>query len=219
MRAFVLTDIHGKNDLFRKALKIIGLKKTDKLFILGDVIDRGEDSKGLLDTILLLLDSGFDINCLIGNHEKLFLDAFLDYNKLNLWLINGGNKTLSSFLTSSIEKIPQKYVNLIKSFKYHIEYEQYILVHAALNMKIEKPFSDIQTLIWEREPFKFLDESWLGDRKLIHGHNPTNQSEIQNSIHNNSPIISVDNGVYMNKEGFGNLCIMELNSMQIKFIQ
>ncbi len=219
MRAFVLTDIHGKNELFRKALKLIGLKKTDKLFILGDVIDRGEDSKGLLDTILLLKESGFDINCLIGNHEKMFLDAFLDYNNLNLWLMNGGSKTLSSFLTSSIEKIPQKYVDLIRSFRYHIEYEQFILVHAALNMKIENPYSDMKTLLWERDPFKFLDAKWLDGRKIIHGHNPKKQSDIQDSILDNSPIISVDNGVYMNKEGFGSLCVMELNSLKTKFIK
>ena len=160
MRVFVLTDIHGENELFRKALKEIGLKKTDKLILLGDLIDRGNNSKGVLDTIILLLDNGFDVTCLIGNHEQMFLDAFEDLNKLNLWLMNGGDKTLSSFLTSSIEKIPPKYIKLLKSFKYYHEYELYILVHAAVNMKIENPFSDLKTLVWERNPLEYLDKNW-----------------------------------------------------------
>lgn len=219
MRTFVLTDIHGKNDLFRTTLKQVGLKKSDKLILLGDLIDRGEDSKGLIDTILLLKDSGFDITCLIGNHEKMFLDAFEGVNNLNLWLMNGGDKTLSSFLTSSIEKIPSKYINFIKSFKYYHEFEQYILVHAGLNMKISNPYSDLNTLVWEREPLKYLDENWLGNRMLIHGHNPTTQTSIEESIKNNSPIISIDNGVYMKKDGYGSLCIMELSTKELKFIK
>jgi serine/threonine protein phosphatase 1 len=219
MRVFVLTDIHGKNDLFRKALKQIGLKKADKLILLGDLIDRGKNSKGVLDTIFLLLESGFDITCLIGNHEQMFLDSFEDINKLNLWLMNGGDKTLSSFLTSSIEKIPPKYIKLLKSFKYYHEHEQYILVHAALNMKIENPYSDLKTLVWERDPFEYLDKNWLGKRTVVHGHNPTIKSSIEESINNNSPIISIDNGVYMVKEGYGSMCVLELTSKDLKFIK
>lgn len=213
-----MTDIHGKNELFRKALKEVKLKKTDKLILLGDIIDRGEDTKGILDTIFLLLDNGFDITCLIGNHEKMFLDAFFSIEKFNLWMINGGDKTLSSFLTSSIDKIPAKYISLIKSFKYHYIYEQYILVHAALNMKIEDPFSDIETIIWNRNPYEYIDKEWMNNRILIHGHNPISQKEIIDSIHMNNPIINIDNGVYMKKDGFGSLCVMELNQKIINFI-
>jgi len=219
MRVFVLTDIHGENELFRKALKEIGLKKTDKLILLGDLIDRGNNSKGVLDTIILLLDNGFDVTCLIGNHEQMFLDAFEDLNKLNLWLMNGGDKTLSSFLTSSIEKIPPKYIKLLKSFKYYHEYELYILVHAAVNMKIENPFSDLKTLVWERNPLEYLDKNWLKNRRLIHGHNPTIQSKIKEAIINGSSVISIDNGVYMDKEGYGSMCVFELTNKDLKFIK
>ncbi len=218
MKVFVLTDIHGQNNLFRKALKEVALKKSDKLIILGDMIDRGRNSKGVLDTIFLLLNEGFDITCLMGNHEKLFLDAFLSTNDLNSWLMNGGDKTLSSFLTSSIEKIPQRYIDFFKSLKYHYEFEQYILVHAALNMKISNPFSDIETLIWEREPLKYFDEGWLQGRKVIHGHSPISQKEIMSAICENSPILNIDNGTYVKKEGFGGLCVLELKKNEIKFV-
>jgi len=217
-RVFVIADIHGKNTFFRKTLKEIGLKKTDKLVLLGDIIDRGEDTKGTLDTILLLLENGFDIICLIGNHEKMFLDAFNNTNNLNLWLLNGGDKTLSSFLTSSIEKIPRKYIDLIKSFRNYYLYDKYILVHAALNMKIENPFSDTEVIIWSREPSKFINNEWLGNRLLIHGHNPIDKNEILTSIRENDRIVNIDNGVYMRKEGYGGMCVLELKTHTINFI-
>lgn len=219
MRIFVITDLHGKNELFRKSLKEIGLKKTDKLILLGDIIDRGEDSKGLLDTIILLKEHSFDVTCLMGNHEQMLLDAHLNVNNLNLWLLNGGDKTLSSFLTSSLDKIPKKYIDFIKSFKYYYEFEQFIFVHAALNMLIDNPFSDIKTILWERNPLDFLDMNWLGDRKLIHGHNPIEKEKIQDSITNNESIISIDNGVYMNKNNHGAMCILELKELKLKFVQ
>jgi serine/threonine protein phosphatase 1 len=218
-RTFLISDIHGNNELFRKSLKQIGLKKTDKLLLLGDLIDRGSDSKGVLDTIFLLLDNGFEVDCLIGNHEKMLLDAYLNTNNLNLWLVNGGDKTLSSFLTGSIEKIPKKYQDFIKSFKYFIETDGFIFVHAALNMNIENPYSDTDTMLWEREPLKHLNDGWLKNRKLIHGHHPKSQDAILKSILNNEKVIGIDNGTYLKKEGYGTLCVLELETLNVKFIK
>ena len=219
MRTFVISDIHGNNELFRKSLKEIEFKKTDKLILLGDLIDRGGDSKGVLDTIFLLIENGFDLECLMGNHEKLLLDAPLNTNNLTQWLLNGGDKTLSSFLTSSIEKIPSKYIKLINTFKYFIEYQSFILVHAALNMKIDNPFTDVNTILRERDPFKYLNLEWLGSRKLVHGHNPKDKNFIIQSIENNEKIICVDNGSYLNKENYGTLCVLQLENLKLNFVK
>lgn len=219
MRTFVISDIHGNNVAFRKALKHVKLKKTDRLIILGDFIDRGEDSKGVLDTILLLKDHNFDLVCLKGNHEQMLLDAFDNVNNLNSWLKNGGEKTLLSFLTSSINKIPSKYIDLIKSFTYYYENDNFIFVHASLNMTIENPFTDIETILWEREPFKYYDESWIKNRKLIHGHSPTAQNIITSSIENKSKIICIDNGSFLKREEYGSICILELENYKYNFIR
>jgi serine/threonine protein phosphatase 1 len=217
MRVFVISDIHGNDELFRRSLKKVKLKKSDKLFILGDIIDRGKNSKGVLDTIFLLLDSGFDIECVKGNHEQMFLDSFSDNNMFNQWMLNGGDKTLMSFLTNSIHRIPTKYVNFIKSFKNHIEFKNFILVHAALNMNIENPFSDIQTILWERKPENFLNKNWLKDRILIHGHTPKSKEFIINSIKNNDSIICIDNGNFLQREDYGSLAIINLENLDIEF--
>jgi serine/threonine protein phosphatase 1 len=217
MRTFVISDIHGKNAVFRKALKSVKLKKKDTLIILGDLIDRGDNSKGVLDTIFLLKDHGFNVELVLGNHEKMFLDSFHDEKEHTKWMINGGDKTLMSFLTSKIEKIPKKYIELISSSKNYLIKDNFILVHAGLNMKIQDPFSDIKTILWERKPKELLNKKWLGNRIIIHGHTPQKKTEIISQL--SERIIGIDNGNYLNKkDDFGSLTILELGSMKIQFI-
>jgi serine/threonine protein phosphatase 1 len=219
MSTFVISDIHGNNELFRRLLKQIRLQKADRLILLGDLIDRGVDSKGVLDTIILLKDNGFNLECLMGNHEQMLLDALLNVNNLNVWLLNGGDKTLISFLTKSIEKIPLKYIDLVASFKYYLEMGSFIFVHAALNMHIDEPFSDINTILWERNPYKYLNVNWINNRRLIHGHNPKSQEEILKAIENDDKIICIDNGIYLKKPDFGTLCVLELETFKAIFFK
>lgn len=219
MRTFAISDIHGNNELFRRALKQVGLKKSDRLILLGDLIDRGQDSKEVLDTIFLLIENGFKLDMLFGNHEQMFLDAFENTNNLTHWLINGGDKTLISFLTSSISKIPLKYIDLIRSFKYSLEVDNFIFVHATLNMTIGNPFDDKQTILWERNPYKYFNPDWLNSRIIVHGHNPISQDGIIESISNNESLISIDNGTYQSKPKFGSLCIFQLENKNVRFIQ
>jgi serine/threonine protein phosphatase 1 len=219
MRTYVISDIHGNNVLFRKALKDIKLTKSDRLVLLGDLIDRGEDSKGVLDTVLLLIEHDFRVDLVRGNHEQMLLDALDSSTKLTHWLLNGGGKTLSSFLTSSIERIPLEYIEFIRTFKFYIEIDQYILVHAALNMKIENPFEDKQTMLWERKAEEFSDKDWLKGRLLVHGHNPIEENQIIASIFSGKQIVCIDNGSFLRTEGYGSICVFQLESKQVKLIK
>jgi len=219
MRTFVISDIHGNNESFKKALKHIELKKTDTLVLLGDLIDKGYDSKGVLDTIFLLQENKFNLICIKGNHEEMLIEAFHDYSKLNNWLLNGGKETLLSFLTSSIEKIPTKYIDLIKSFKYYHQIDNFIFVHAALNMLIKNPFEDINSMLWSREQEKLLNEKWLSGRVIIHGHSPTDKEDIIMSIKNKKEIICIDNGSFMKRLGYGSICVLQLENFNLNFIK
>ena|SRR5688572_22293029 len=219
MRTFVIPDIHGNNKLFRKALKEVGLRKSDRLILLGDLIDRGRESKEVLDTIFMLMETGFDIKVIRGNHEQMLLDALADNKTIGFWLVNGGDRTLSSFLTSSIDKIPIKYINFINSLPYYVEVNNCILVHAALNMRTENPFSDIKTMLWERNPEKVANLKWLGNRTIIHGHQPRSQADIEHSIAGGDKILGIDNGTYLQAPGFGSLCIYELETKTPVFVK
>ncbi|WP_181369450.1 metallophosphoesterase family protein [Flavobacterium album] len=219
MSTYIISDIHGCNKTFRQALKKVSLKKTDKLILLGDLIDRGHDSKGVIDTVILLQNHGFDVTCIKGNHEQMLLDALDDtFAKVN-WIRNGGNKTLQSFLTSDINGIPKAYIDFIKSFDDYFVAENYIFVHAGINMTIENPYSDKESLLWLRDWKVLYNADWLAGRKVIHGHTPMTAFEIIEQFKSEDlQVYGIDGGAYIvNDEGYGELCVLELETKKMVF--
>lgn len=82
-RMFAIGDIHGCFQPFKHLVETkINLKPTDKLFLIGDYIDRGPDSKEVIDYIIHLQKNGFDIVPLLGNHEALCLEAYENKDKM-----------------------------------------------------------------------------------------------------------------------------------------
>lgn len=219
MSTYIISDIHGCNVTFRKALKKVALKKTDNLILLGDLIDRGNDSKGVLDTIILLKQHGFNVRCIKGNHEQMLLDALNGTFEKVQWIRNGGKQTLQSFLTSDISGIPKNYIELISSFEDYFLFGNFIFVHAGLNMTLENPFEDRHSLLWIRDWQSVYNKNWLGEKILIHGHTPAKYFQIEQQL--NDPDLQVwgiDSGVYLREEdGYGKLCILELESKRILF--
>jgi len=71
MRQIAISDIHGCARTFQALLDKIQLSTNDQLYLLGDYIDRGPDSKGVIDTILGLINAGYRVQTLMGNHEKM----------------------------------------------------------------------------------------------------------------------------------------------------
>jgi serine/threonine protein phosphatase 1 len=86
-------------------------------------------------------------------------------------------------------------------------------------MHIDEPFSDINTILWERNPYKYLNVNWINNRRLIHGHNPKSQEEILKAIENDDKIICIDNGIYLKKPDFGTLCVLELETFKAIFFK
>lgn len=218
MSTYIISDIHGCNKTFRKALKSVALKKADNLILLGDLIDRGPDSKGVLDTVILLRDHGFNVICIKGNHEQMLIDALDDTYEKVQWIRNGGKQTLNSFLTSDISGIPQSYIDLIRSFEDYYLVEDFILVHAGLDMTLENPFEDKYSLFWLRDWKSVFNKSWLGKRIVIHGHTPSKDVLIKDQFNLDSQVWGIDGGVYLrDEEGYGKLCVFKLESKQVYF--
>ncbi|PIQ21920.1 MAG: serine/threonine protein phosphatase, partial [Cytophagales bacterium CG18_big_fil_WC_8_21_14_2_50_42_9] len=146
---YTISDIHGCANTFRHLVnEVIQLKPTDELFLLGDYIDRGPDSKGVIDFIQELQKSGIQVRTLSGNHEAMMLDALEDPEYFNHWMLNGGKQTLASFGVKSIREIPQSYWLFLRQLEYYIELEDYLLVHAGFNFKAEDPFTDTHSMLW-----------------------------------------------------------------------
>ena len=214
-RRFVIPDIHGCEMTFSRLLKdVIRLQKTDSLYLLGDTIDRGPRSKGVIDTISNLRAEGYEVHPLRGNHEDMLLKSCRDRTYFHLWMLNGGSATLTSFGVEDGCEIPLPYRSFIESWPYYIELPDYILVHGGLNFRIADPLTDTEAMLWSRDVT--AHKELIGGRRLIGGHTPLRREEIRHSI--NQDRIMLDNGcVYKGEPGLGSLAALELNAMTLYF--
>jgi len=143
---FAISDMHGCLKTFNALLKEIKFKKSDKLYILGDMIDRGPDSAGVVQRILDLKAEGYKVECLMGNHEHMMLQyARLPQFGFNrdagdLWKQNGGDKCLDSYgmhdrdtRQNFWEHLPLNHRSFFETLPYYIKLKNYVLVHAGLN--------------------------------------------------------------------------------------
>jgi serine/threonine protein phosphatase 1 len=218
-KIYCVGDIHGCSATLEDLLlKKISLQKSDKLIFIGDYIDRGKDSKGVIDIILNLFIKKFDVTCLLGNHEEMFIDSFADDDIYEHWVTKcGGNFTLNSFNITTYDELDEKYLYFFKTLlHYHTLYGKYIFVHAGLNFSRHNLFEDKYSLLWKRDTT--IDYEKLGDRTIIHGHTPQPFEETQsqlNHIHQNK-IVNVDNGcVFAANQNLGQLTAVELTEMKL----
>ena len=199
MRIIAISDIHAHIKTFRKLIENqVKLTKKDKLFLLGDYVHRGPSDEGVLDYILKLQAEGYQVECLLGNHEFM-------------WIKEHSEAGIS---------IPNKYMNFFSNCKPYIEYEDFIFVHAGLNFSKENPLSliDNDDLFWIRNWYDDIDYDWLSNRTIIHGHTPINEARIRKRTNNHRQAIGIDNGCFVNvKEGMGQLCALDLTNWKLYF--
>ena len=213
---WIIPDIHGCAKTLQTLLEnLLKVTKQDKLYFLGDYIDRGPDGKGVIDYLTHLQKEEYDVHFLKGNHEELCVKAFEADQKKRLfgkhpeqkdWEAVGGKTTLESFGVKHPREIPQQYIDWMNSCLPFIELENYILVHAGMNFKIDDPFSDEHSMMWTR---KFnVNFAKSHGKKVIHGHIPVDYSFMSLVVANNDAydFIALDNGVFVtDKPGLGNL--------------
>lgn len=210
-RLLAIGDIHGCYHEFERLIEQeLQLTKDDKLILLGDYIDRGSQSKEVLDYIILLIEDGFDLIPLMGNHEDQLLKALVDFQQNVTWNYNGGNTTLLSFGVDEPTKIDAKYIAFIKSLKYyHIE-NDLIFVHAGLNDNAFNPYNDTYQMLWSRNS-KYCNPVLIG-KTIIHGHTPISFENCEKIVSSNSNVINLDTGcVYKEKKGFGKLTALDIH--------
>lgn len=231
MRQWVIPDIHGCcKTLIALVEQKIKPTKEDELIFLGDYVDRGPNSKGVIDYLMQLQQSEIRTICLLGNHEEAMLHAhqkelknknkfsiFPKQNKpLMFWLNIGGDATLESFNAKKVSQIPTSYFEWIEQLEYYYETEEFIVVHAGLNFEIEDPFSDKNAMTKVRD-FQ-VDFEKTNQRRIVHGHVQLSLEFIRSSIEDHvHPFIGLDNGcVHRKRIGMGNLIALELNSKKLE---
>jgi serine/threonine protein phosphatase 1 len=221
MSKYAISDIHGCLKTFEAMLDKIALTQSDTLMLLGDYVDRGPDSKGVIDLIMKLKTEGYQVQCLLGNHEHDFLKSLTMDKVKKLWGHGGGFQTLNSFGVELIEDVPQIYVDFMRNLPRYIESDGFIFCHAGLNFKYDNPFEDTEALIWERDWHRKISYQWLGERIIVHGHTPTNRADIQNMFAtlDEGQFIDIDCGCFqadtMQDRGF--LCCFDYENRALHF--
>ena len=171
---YAIGDIHGCAILLDRLLDQIAAHAGDrphKLVFLGDYIDRGPDSAAVLRTVSRLNWAEPDrVTCLMGNHERMLLDAIQTPSAAAHWMYNGGEATMDSFGARDIAGIPRDTLDWIEALPtLHGDHARWY-VHAGLRPGTEAHASDPHDRLWIREPF--LEGEHDFGRHVVHGHTP-----------------------------------------------
>ncbi|MCX6335195.1 MAG: metallophosphoesterase family protein [Bacteroidia bacterium] len=214
-RLIAIADIHGcYKPFYELVVKTIDLKKADRLILLGDYIDRGMQSKEVIDFIIDLKEKGFDIIPLAGNHEAMLLDSYTDPAMLYLWIMNSGETTLQSFGVLNVQDIEKGYIDFFSGLKYYESTGNYLFVHAGFNDGDADPFSDTNHMIWESR--LSYENPVLWGKTIIHGHRPKTLDFVKKQIDKRTGVIPIDTGcVYGLEMGYGFLSALDVNGMKL----
>ncbi len=226
-RRLVISDIHGFSRTFRTLVtEKIGLTSRDQLFLLGDYINKGKDSSGVLDFIMELQEGHFQVFPILGNHEENLLNAWAEYvriRKADIEIDFASQIDALDLLNPKGELAPN-YAQFLKTLPYYYELDRFYLVHAGFNFNRNKPLEDTRSMVRIRN----FTQNPTG-KTIVHGHQVTPLALIRQKISERSLVIPLDNGCYhgatfrgMVANAFGkdtgNLCGLDLDTFEL-FVQ
>ena len=209
-RIYAIGDVHGRNDKLHALLKKIDKDDFDrgaadtKVIFLGDLVDRGPESKQVLDTTLALSKSNDNIRFLMGNHEEVMLSAATgDEKSVRFFYKIGGKETILSYDISKTEfqslsmeqlaerlpsLIPQEHITFMQSFEDMIIIGDYAFVHAGIRPEIALDEQKPKDLRWIRE--RFIHHDGDHEKIIVYGHT-ISKTEVEDRSR-----IGIDTGAY-----------------------
>ncbi|SIN78064.1 serine/threonine protein phosphatase 1 [Singulisphaera sp. GP187] len=171
-RLIAIGDIHGCSVALKTLLDAINPQADDTIVVLGDVIDRGPDSKGCVES-LIDLAGRCHLILLRGNHEEMLFNALESRSELHGWLKFGGQQTLDSYAQGSgPEDIPSDHLRFLRSGRPYFETNQFIFVHASYNHDMSMPDQASDAILrWESvTPHRMRPHN--SNKSVIAGHTP-----------------------------------------------
>ena len=166
-RTLAIGDIHGSLVALETLAQEMNFSKEDTLIFLGDYVDRGPQSKGVLDWLMDHQEK-LNIITLKGNHEIMMLDAIDDLTLFSFWAMNGGIETLHSFGCLP-EEIDRKYLDFMDNCQLYHETKDHIFIHAGCVPDLPLDAQGPETLCWLR--FRNL-KAHQSNKVIICGHTP-----------------------------------------------
>jgi serine/threonine protein phosphatase 1 len=175
---YAIGDVHGRLDLLRQAVGAISEHVGDRPFrviFLGDYVDRGPDSRGVVE-FLIDLQRRWPAVCLKGNHEQLMLQAITEpgRRRLERWLEYGGDQTLRSYglgPQDDLAAVPAEHLRWMAALPRTTSDKHRIYVHAGLMPGTPAHRQNDETCLWIRERFLQASASEF-EAHVVHGHTP-----------------------------------------------
>ncbi len=209
-RVYAIGDIHGRNDLLQQLIeKIIADdgesgEAHSELIFLGDLIDRGPDSAGVIETAMALKNELGDVRFLMGNHEEVFLAAATgDEKAVRFFNRIGGKETILSYPMTMKEfieldmaelaarlpsLIPAEHIDFVRGFEDQIVIGDYAFVHAGIKPGVPLSEQKPKHLRWIREEFIAVREPF--EKVIVYGHT------ISDDVVEKGNRIGIDTGAY-----------------------
>ncbi len=206
MGLIAIGDVHGCARTLEALIDQINPSQDDHLVFVGDYVDRGPDSKGVINFLFNLRE---DHTCtfLRGNHEALMLD-YLDRGEFEMWRVNGGIPTLESYRASKDKiEIPESHVTFLRQTKLFYDAPEFFFVHAGLRpeFSIDENLQrgDERVFLWERSHLHARKFAW--EKPIVCGHTPHSEPI------NRDKLIMIDTGcVYHTHPMLGRLTAVRL---------
>lgn len=195
-RMLVIGDIHGCYRAFDRLLAFIQLEPSDTLVTLGDYVDRGPQSRQVLDRLISLKQT-HNLLALRGNHEQMMASAIDDPQMARHWMVCGGGATLDSYNAmcgklALLSDIPKHHWQFLNSLLPYLETDQYIFVHAGVDPDLPMENQREQTLYWQG-----YNDAFPGHRSgklVICGH----ELQLSGCPATNGKSICIDTGAWYN---------------------
>jgi serine/threonine protein phosphatase 1 len=205
MALIAIGDIHGCAGSLEDLLRVLDPGADDHLVYVGDYVDRGPDSRGVID-IVLDLSQSVECTFLRGNHEAFFLEYLQDGFSPN-WSVNGGDDTLESYRRDGHIDVPDAHIDFLNRTKLFHETDEFVFVHAGLRpeLTVQKnlQLADEHVFLWERAHMATTRRNW--EKTVVCGHTPVTEPL------NERQLINIDTGcVYYNRPGLGKLTAVRL---------
>lgn len=175
MTRYVIGDIHGCGKALRGLLGALALSQADEIVFLGDYVDRGPDSRGVIDQLIALQDD-VQVRLLRGNHEVMMQAVVQGGLDAATWLRSGGNTTVASY-GGSIAKIPTRHVEFLQNLQRYHETPHEIFVHAMYDPEIAIDLQNDDLTYWTHLPTPPPAPHQSGKRVFV-GHTPQANGEV-----------------------------------------
>ena len=170
---YAVGDIHGQIHMLEALVERVPFQEEDEIVFLGDYIDRGRDSKAVVDLLLRFKREYPKAVFLRGNHEDMLLDYLAGGGSYyqGVYLMNGGDATLENYRDEGGDVlVPSEHLKFFNALEWIHTSRGFIFVHAGLRPGVPIDRQDPMDLVWIRE--EFLHAGYDFGKPVVFGHTP-----------------------------------------------